>query len=67
MLTVIKEMLCCFTHAVKPVYKDHSREPENVAFIHSLKFALYIYMLKLYALSIIGKNETTLYKQWFAI
>ena len=38
----------------KPVYKGHSREPENVPFL---------YRLKLYALFINGKNETALYKQ----
>ena len=39
---------------VKPVYKGHSMEPENVAFI---------YRLNLYALIIIGQNETALYRQ----
>jgi hypothetical protein len=39
---------------VKPVYKGHSREPENVVFI---------YRLKLYALFINEKNETALYRQ----
>jgi len=39
---------------VKPVYKGHSREPANVAFI---------YRLKLYALFISWKNKTALYSQ----
>jgi hypothetical protein len=39
---------------VKPVYKGHSREAENVAFI---------YRLKLYALFINETNETALYRQ----
>jgi hypothetical protein len=37
---------------VKPVYKGHYREPENVAFI---------YRLKLYALLINGKNSFSLW------
>jgi hypothetical protein len=37
----------------KPVYKGHSREPENM---------LFIYRLKLYALFINEKNETALYR-----
>jgi hypothetical protein len=35
-----------YAYTVKPVYKDHSREPENVPFIYSLK------------LFINGENET---------
>jgi hypothetical protein len=43
---------------VKPVYKNHTREPENVSFI---------YRLKSYALFINGENETAFYRQWFVI
>ena len=39
---------------VKPVYKGHSIEPENVPFICRLKFDV---------LFINGKNETALYRQ----
>jgi len=42
------------TNTVKPVYKGHSREPDNVPFI---------YRLKLYALFINGENEDALYRQ----
>ena len=47
-------------YTVNPVYKGHTREPENVAFISC---SLYIYRLRLYALFINGKNETALYRQ----
>ena len=40
--------------SVKLVYKGHSKDPENVAFI---------YRLKLYAIFIDRKNETALYRQ----
>jgi hypothetical protein len=40
------------TYTVKPVYKGHSKEPENVVFI---------YRLKLYAPFINGENDTVLY------
>ena len=38
-------------YTVKPIYKGHSREPENVPFI---------YRLKLYALLMNGQNEAAL-------
>ena len=47
------------THnTVKPVYTGHSRQPENVPFIHRLK---------LNALFINGGDEAALYRQWFVI
>ena len=39
-------------HTVKPVYKDHSRKSENVAFMSSCPFQ---YRLKSYVLFINGK------------
>ena len=42
-------------HTVKPVYKGHSGEPENVAFMSGC-------LLKLYVLFINGKNENALYR-----
>ena len=46
--------IICNVVTVKPVYKGHSREPENVPFI---------YRLKLYGLFINGKNQASLYRQ----
>jgi hypothetical protein len=43
---------------VKPVFKGHSREPEQLPFI---------YRLRLYALFINGENENALYRQGFVI
>jgi len=40
-------------YAIKPVYKAHSREPENVAFIEQLPF---IFRFELNALFINGNN-----------
>jgi len=51
---IILQKIITFTYTVKPVYKGHSREPENVPFI---------YRLKLNALFINGENETALYRQ----
>jgi hypothetical protein len=48
-----------FVFTVKPVYKGHSREPEN-ALYQQLPF---IYRLKLYALFINGENKASLYIQ----
>jgi hypothetical protein len=50
MLLIVKR------HTVNPVYKGHSREPENVAFMSSCP-------LKLYALFINGKIENSLYRR----
>jgi len=49
---------------VKPVYKGHLREPENVALMSSFPLN---YRLKLYTLFINGKNETALYINGFVI
>ena len=46
-------------NTVKPVYRGHSREPENVDFISSCP----LYRLQLYAIFINRKNETALYRQ----
>jgi hypothetical protein len=37
LLTITSNHVCMYviTHTVKPVYKGHSREPENVAFMSS--------------------------------
>jgi hypothetical protein len=44
---------------VKPVYKGHSKEPQTMPFIN---------MLKLYAPnSLMGKNETVVYREGFGI
>ena len=48
----------------KPVYKGHSREPENVPF---MCIALYLQFRSIYALFINWKNETAFYRQWFVI
>jgi hypothetical protein len=48
--------LCYITTYSQTVYKGHSKEPENVAFMSSCP-------LKLYALFNNGKNETALYRQ----
>ena len=51
-------MITCSVYTIKPVYKGHLKEPENVPFI---------YRLKLYALFMNGENEAALYRQWFVI
>ena len=56
---LLVNLVHCF-NTVKPVYKGHSREPEN-------EQLLFIYRLKLYALFINGENEAALYRQWFVI
>ena len=48
------QILYTHIYTVKPVYKGHSREPENVAFMNSLKFHVQL---------INGKNETILYRE----
>jgi hypothetical protein len=48
----------------KPVYKGHSREPENVPF---MCIALYLQFRSIYALFINWKNEAAFYRQWFVI
>ena len=48
-----------FASTVKPVYKGHSREPENEAFMSSWP----LYTGLLYALFNNGKNKTVLYRQ----
>jgi hypothetical protein len=45
-----------YNNTIKPVYKGHSREPENGVF----EQLFIIYRLKSYALYINGKNETVL-------
>jgi len=47
-------------YTIKPVYKGHSMEPENVTFMSSCPFK---YRLKSYVLFINGENETALYRQ----
>ena len=44
---------------VKPVYKDHSREPEKCALYEQMLFR---YRLKLNALFIYGENEIVYYR-----
>jgi hypothetical protein len=34
-LVNVKLVSLCWIYAVKPVYKGHSKEPENVAFLSS--------------------------------
>ena len=52
-----------FAHTVKPVYKGHSREPKNVAFMSSCSlYTGWNYM----HYSLMGKMKLP-YRQWFVI
>ena len=63
--------MCCdlctnvYYSTFKPVYKSHSREPEDVAFMCSCPLNTGWNFIHY---SLMGKiNETALYRQWFVI
>ena len=63
-MELIWKKVTFFICTVKPVYKGHSREPDNVAFMSSCPlYRGYNYM----HYSLMGENEIVLYIHWFVI